>query len=197
MKAIQVWTPGGREALELWELPDPAPLNGEALVRVQTSGVNYVDVYYREGKYKAPLPFTPGIEGAGHVEGLGKGVSDFSIGDAVVWFGPLGSYAEMAVVPVHRLLKIPNGMPLDISAALINQGLTAYLLSHLTFALQPGNTCVVHAAAGGVGSLLTQMAKNAGARIIATTSTRQKQNSLTKPEPMKSFCTWRLTSPSK
>jgi NADPH2:quinone reductase len=174
MKAIQVRTPGGFEALELCELRDPVPNNGEVLVRVHTSGVNFVDVYYREGKYKAPLPFIPGIEGSGHVEALGEGVSDFSIGDPVVWFGPLGSYAEKAVVPVHRLLKIPAGMPLDISAALINQGLTAYLLTHLTFALQPRNTCVVHAAAGGVGSLLTQMAKNAGAKVIATTSTRQK-----------------------
>ena len=143
MKAIQVRTQGGPEALELCELPDPIPNNGEVLVCVHTSGVNFVDVYYREGKYKAPLPFIPGIEAAGHVEALGEGVSDFSIGDAVVWFGPLGSCAEKAVVPVHWLVKIPDGMPLDISAALINQGLTTYILSHLTFALQPGNTCVV------------------------------------------------------
>lgn len=174
MKAIQVRIPGGPEALELCKLPDPVPNSGEVLVRAHTSGVNYVDVYYREEKYKAPLPFIPGIEGSGHVEALGEGVADFAIDDAGVWFGPLGSYAEKAVVQVHWLLEIPTGMPLDISAEAINQGVTAYLLSHLTFSLQPGNCRLIHAAAGGVGSLLTQMAKNTGAKVIATTSTRQK-----------------------
>lgn len=174
MKAIQVRTPGGPDVLELRELPDPVPNSGEVLVRVHTSGVNFVEVYYREGKYKTPLSFLPGIQGSGHFEALGEGVTDFAINDAVVWFGPLGSYAEKAVVPIHWLLKIPSGMPLDVSAAVINQGLTAYLLSHLTFVLQPSNRCLVHAAAGGVGLLLTQMAKNAGAKVIATTSTRQK-----------------------
>ncbi len=174
MKAIKVRTTGGREALELCELPDPVPNKDEVLVRVSISGVNFIDVYYREGKYKAPLPFVPGLEGAGRVEALGEGVSEFSIGDAVVWFGLLGSYAEKAVVPVGRLLKILPGMPLDVSVALMAQGLMAYALSHLTFALKPGNTCIVHAAAGGVGSLLTQMAKNAGAKVIATVSTAQK-----------------------
>ena len=174
MKAIQVRATGGREALELCELPDPVPGKGEVLVKVRLAGVNFIDVYYREGKYKAPLPFIPGQEGAGRVETVGEGVSEVSIGDAVVWFGLLGSYAEMAVVPAHRLLKVPNGMPLDISVALMAQGLMAYALSYLTFALRPGHTCIVHAAAGGVGSLLTQMAKNAGAKVIATVSTAQK-----------------------
>jgi NADPH2:quinone reductase len=174
MKAIQVRTTGGREVLELCELPDPVPGKDEVLVRVSFSGVNFIDVYYREGKYKAPLPLIPGLEGAGVVEALGEGVSDFAIGDAVVWFGLLGSYAEKAVVPAHRLVKVPPGMSLDISVALMAQGLMAYALSHLTFALRPGHTCIVHAAAGGVGSLLTQMAKNAGAKVIATVSTAQK-----------------------
>jgi NADPH:quinone reductase len=174
MKAIQVKTTGGREVLELCELPDPSPGKDEVLVRVSISGVNFIDVYFREGKYKAPLPLIPGLEGAGRVEALGEGVSEFAIGDAVVWFGLLGSYAEKAVVPAHRLLKVPPGMSLEISVALMAQGLMAYGLSHLTFALRPGHTCIVHAAAGGVGSLLTQMAKNAGAKVIATVSTAQK-----------------------
>jgi NADPH2:quinone reductase len=174
MKAIQVRATGGPEVLELRELPDPVPLAGEALIRVHASGVNFIDVYYREGRYKAPLPLIPGLEGAGHVEALGEGVSEFAIGDAVVWFGLLGSYAEKTAVPAHRLLKVPPGMSLDISVALMAQGLMAYGLSHLTFALGPGHTCIVHSAAGGVGFLLTQMAKNVGARVIATVSTAEK-----------------------
>ena len=114
MKAIQVRATGGPEVLELRELPDPVPLAGEARIRVHASGVNFIDVYYREGRYKAPLPLIPGLEGAGHVEALGEGVSEFAIGDAVVWFGLLGSYAEKTAVPAHRLLKVPPGMSLDI-----------------------------------------------------------------------------------
>jgi NADPH2:quinone reductase len=174
MQAVQVRATGGIEVLELCELPDPVPNKDEVLVRVRRSGVNFIDIYYREGKYKAPLPLIPGLEGAGHVEAIGKDVSALSIGDPVVWFGVLGSYAEKAVVPAERLVKVPTEMPLDISVALMAQGLMAYALSHLTFALQPGRTCVVHAAAGGVGLLLTQMAKNAGAKVIATVSTAQK-----------------------
>ncbi len=174
MKAVQVRATGGREALELCELPDPVPGKDEVLIQVHISGVNFVDIYYREGKYQAPLPLIPGLEGSGYVEALGEGVSEFSIGDAVVWFGLLGSYAEKVVVPAHRLVKVPSGMPLDIPVTLMAQGVMAYGLSHLTFALRPGLTCIVHAAAGGVGLLLTQMAKNAGARVIATVSTAQK-----------------------
>ena len=176
MKAVQVNATGGPDVLELSDLPDPIPGKDEVLVRISISGVNFIDVYYREGKYKAPLPFIPGLEGAGHVEALGEGVTEFSVGEAVVWFGLLGSYAEKAVVPAQRLLKVLPDMPLDISAALISQGLTAYALSHRTFTLKSGDTCIVHAAAGGVGSLLTQMAKNAGAKVIATVSTAQKAN---------------------
>ena len=174
MKAIQVRATGGPEVLELRELPDPVPQAGEALVRVHTSGVNFIDVYFREGKYKAELPFIPGLEGSGHVEALGEGVTNLSVGDAVAWWGPLGSYAEETVVAGRTLVKVPPGVDLQNAAALMAQGATAYLLSHLTFALKPGSTALIHAAAGGVGFLLTQMAKNAGATVIATTSTPKK-----------------------
>jgi NADPH:quinone reductase len=132
------------------------------LVRVHTSGVNFIDVYYREGKYKAPLPFTPGGEGSGHVEALGEGVTDLSVGDSVAWWGPLGSYAEKAIVAAKTLVKVPSGVDLQSAAALIVQGATACYLSHLTFELKPGNMALVHAAAGGVGCLLTQNGKKGG-----------------------------------
>jgi NADPH2:quinone reductase len=174
MNAIQVRSFGGPEVLEFREVPDPIPQAGEVLVRVHTSGVNFMDVYYRVGKYKAPLPLIPGGEGSGHVEALGEGVTELSIGDAVAWIGSVGTYAEKEVVPADRLVKIPSGVNLQDAAALILQGITAYYLSHLTLALKPGTTALVHAAAGGVGLLLTQMAKHAGATVIATTSTSQK-----------------------
>lgn len=174
MKAIQVRSTGGPEVLELRELPDPVPQEGEVLVRVHTSGVNFVDVYYREGKYKALLPLIPGCEGSGHVEALGKGVTDFSIGDSVAWWGPLGSYAEKAIIAAKTLVKVPSGVDLQSAGALMAQGATAYFLSHLTFELKPESTALVHAAAGGVGFLLTQMAKRAGATVIATASTPKK-----------------------
>src|ERR1700760_5061734 len=174
MKAIQVRSTGGPKVLELRELSDPVAQAGEVLVRVHTSGVNFIDVYYREGKYKAPLPFTPGCEGSGHVEALGEGITDFSVGDSVAWWGPLGSYAEKAIVSAKSLVKVPSGVDLQSAAALMVQGATAYYLSHLTFELRPGHTALVHAAAGGVGFLLTQMAKRAGATVIATASTPKK-----------------------
>jgi NADPH2:quinone reductase len=174
MKAIQVRTPGGPEVLEFRDVPDPVPEAGEALVRVHTSGVNFVDVYFREGKYKAPLPFIPGGEGSGHIEALGAGVTDLSVGEAVAWLGTVGSYAEKIVVPADRLVRVPAGLDLQNAAALMVQGITAYYLSHLTFALKPGHTALVHAAAGGVGLLLTQMAKRSGALVIGTVSTAEK-----------------------
>src|ERR1700674_3714550 len=118
MKAIQVQSTGGPEVLVLRELPDPAPQAGEVLVRVHTSGVNFIDVYFREGKYKAKLPFIPGLEGSGHVEGLGDGVTNHSVGDAVAWWGPLGSYAEKTVVAGRTLVKVPSGVDLQNAAAL-------------------------------------------------------------------------------
>jgi NADPH2:quinone reductase len=174
MKAIQIQSTGGPEVLQLHELPDPVPQAGEALIRVHTSGVNFMDVYFREGKYKAPLPFVPGGEGSGHVEALGAGVTDLSVGDQVAWIGSIGTYAEKALVPADRLVKLPPGVDLQDAGAGILQGITAYYLSHLTFKLTPGTTALVHAAAGGVGLLLTQMAKRAGATVIGTTSTVQK-----------------------
>jgi NADPH:quinone reductase len=174
MKAIQVRSTGGPEVLELRDLSDPVPQAGEVLVRVHTSGVNFIDVYYREGKYHAPLPFIPGGEGSGYVEALGEGITDFSVGDPVAWWGPLGSYAEKAIVAARTLVNVPSGVDLQSAAALMVQGATAYYLSHLTFELKPGSTALVHAAAGGVGYLLTQMAKRAGATVIATTSTPGK-----------------------
>jgi len=174
MKAIQVRKTGGPEVLEFRDVPDPVPQAGQVLVRVHSSGVNFMDVYLREGKYKAPLPFIPGGEGSGHVEALGAGVTDLSVGDAVAWLGSVGSYAERVVVPADRLVRVPAGLDLQKASALMVQGITAYYLSHLTFALRPGHTALVHAAAGGVGFLLTQMAKNVGATVIATTSTPEK-----------------------
>jgi len=173
MKAIQVRTTGGPEVLEFRDVPDPAAQAGQVLVRVHTSGVNFMDVYYREGKYKAPVPFVPGSEAAGRVEALDAGVTGIAVGDAVAWMSTTGTYAEKPV-PAERIVKVPAGVDLQGAAALLLQGVTAYYLSHLTFELKPGNKAVVHAAAGGVGFLLTQMAKNVGATVIATTSTPEK-----------------------
>jgi len=136
--------------------------------------VNFIDVYYREGKYKAPLPFVLGGEGSGTISSLGEGVSDFSIGDAVAWFGPLGSYAELAVVKAAIVVKVPQEVSLDVAAAIMMQGVTAHYLATSTFQLKAGDTALVHAGAGGVGALLTQMAVAVGARVIATVSTEEK-----------------------
>lgn len=174
MKAIQVRSTGGPEVLVLHEIPDPVPQVGEVLVQVHASGVNFMDVYYREGKYKAPLPFIPGGEAAGYVKAVGDGVIGFGIGDTVAWISSLGTYAQEAVVPADRLVKVPSGVDLQDAAALMLQGITAYYLSHLTFVLKPDTTALIHAAAGGVGLLLTQMAKQAGTTVIATASTPQK-----------------------
>ena len=174
MKAIQLTTVGGPEVLKVSELADPTPGKGEVLIRVHASGVNFIDVYYREGKYKAPLPFVLGAEGSGHIEALGSEVTGFSVGDPVAWYGPLGSYTELAVVKANIVVKVPEGLSLDIAAAIMMQGVTAHYLSHSTFQLKAGDTALVHAAAGGVGALLTQMASALGVRVIATVSTPEK-----------------------
>ena len=174
MKAIQLTTVGGPEVLKVSELADPTPGKGEVLIRVHASGVNFIDVYYREGKYKAPLPFVLGAEGSGHIEALGSEVTDFSVGDPVAWYGPLGSYTELVVVKANIVVKVPEGLSLDIAAAIMMQGVTAHYLSHSTFQLKAGDTALVHAAAGGVGALLTQMASALGVRVIATVSTPEK-----------------------
>src|ERR1700731_4473797 len=174
MKAIQVQQPGGPEAMELVELPVPQPKPNEAVVKLSASGVNFIDVYFREGRYKAALPIILGQEGAGVVNAVGTEVTTVNNGDRVAWCGLLGSYAEYAAVPADRLVPIPDGVTDQQAAAAMLQGMTAHYLSHDTYPLKKGETALVHAAAGGVGLLLTQMAHNIGARVIATVSTDAK-----------------------
>lgn len=174
MRAIQVNRTGGPEVLELAELPRPEPKTGEVLVRIAAAGVNFIDCYLREGRYPAPLPFTPGQEAAGTVEALGEGVTGFAVGDHVAWNGTRGTYAEYACAPARDLLKVPEGINLEDAAGVLLQGLTAHYLVHDTYRVQHGDTVLVHAGAGGVGLLLTQMAKMLGARVITTVSTDDK-----------------------
>ena len=174
MKAIQIQQTGGPEVLTLADIPVPTLKAGEALVKVHASGINFIDVYYREGRYKTELPFINGQEGAGIVEAVGEGVSEFKPGDAVVWCHVLGSYAEYAAVPLAMLVHVPQNLDLKLAAAVMLQGMTAHYLAHSTFPLKSGDTALVHAAAGGTGLLLTQMASQAGARVIATVSTEEK-----------------------
>ena len=175
MKAIQIQQTGGPEVMVLRDTPVPQPKPGEALVKVRASGVNFIDVYYREGRYKTDLPFVNGQEGAGVVERVGAEVRDIQPGDAVAWCNVLGSYAEYAVVPADKLVSVPDGLDLKLAAAVMLQGMTAHYLSHSTFALKAGDVALIHAAAGGVGLLLTQMAAQAGASVIATVSTEEKE----------------------
>jgi len=174
MKAIEVKQPGGPEAMELVELPVPQPKANEAVVKLAASGVNFIDVYHREGRYKVPLPFTPGQEGAGVVTAVGADVKSVKVGDRVAWSGPPGSYAEYAALPADLLVPLPAGVTDQQAAAAMLQGMTAHYLSHDTYPLKRGETALVHAAAGGVGLLLVQMAHNIGARVIATVSTDEK-----------------------
>jgi len=174
MKAIQVKQLGGPDAMELVEVPVPQAKANEAVVKLAASGVNFVDVYYREGRYKAQLPFVPGQEGAGVVSAIGAEVKSVKVGDRVAWSGLLGSYAEYEAVPADRLVPIPKGVSDQQAAAAMLQGMTAQYLSHSTYPLKKGETALVHAAAGGAGLLLVQMAHNIGARVIGTVSTEEK-----------------------
>jgi NADPH2:quinone reductase len=175
MKAIAIDRNGDPSVLQLHDLPVPAPKAGEALVRLEASGVNYIDVYYRTGTYPAPhLPLVIGQEGAGVVEAVGEGVTSVKKGDRVAYAGTLGSYAEFAAVPAATLVPVPDGVALRDAAALMLQGMTAHYLINSTFALQAGHTALVHAGAGGVGLLLTQLAKAKGATVITTVSTAEK-----------------------
>lgn len=180
MKAVQVKAFGGPEALRLVETARPTPGPGEALLRLHTAGVNYIDVYMRDGSYvrshtyKTPLPMTIGMEAVGTVVAVGDGVETVRAGMRVGYCLSRGSYAEYAAVPVGKLVEIPSGVPDDIATALMLQGSTAHYLTHSAFPLQPGHTCLVHAGAGGVGQLLVQLAKARGARIIATVGTPAK-----------------------
>ena len=174
MRAIQIRTTGGPEVMEAVEVPTPKPGTGQVLVKIEASGVNFIDTYLREGRYPAELPFIPGQEAAGIVVGLGGGVSGFALGDRVAWNGTRGTYAEFACAPAADLLKIPDGISFLQAAAVLLQGLTAHYLSHDTYPIRAGETVLIHAGAGGVGLLLTQMAKRLGARVLTTVSTEQK-----------------------
>jgi NADPH2:quinone reductase len=174
MKAVQVKQVGGPEVMEVVELPVPQPKANEAVVKLAAAGVNFIDVYYREGRYKAPLPFVLGQEGAGVVTATGAEVKSVKVGDRVAWTAQLGSYAEYAAVPADRLVPIPPGVSDHEAAAAMLQGMTAQYLSHDTYSLKKGETTLIHAAAGGVGLLLVQMAHHIGVRVIATVSTEEK-----------------------
>ncbi|MGA7157510.1 MAG: quinone oxidoreductase [Acidobacteriaceae bacterium] len=174
MRAIQIKQTGGPEVMELVELPVPRPGAGQVLVKIEAAGVNFIDTYLREGRYPAALPFTPGQEAAGTVAELGAGVSGFVVGDRVAWNGTRGTYAEFACAPAADLLPIPKGMSFQQAAAVLLQGLTAHYLSHDTHPIRAGETVLIHAGAGGVGLLLTQMAKRLGATVLTTTSTEEK-----------------------
>jgi NADPH:quinone reductase len=175
MNAIRIHETGGPEALQLEVLPDPAPGAGELLIDVEAIGVNFIDVYQREGLYPLQRPFTPGAEAAGTVSALGPGVTNFAVGDRVVSETVRGAYAERAVVAAQRAIRIPSGVTTKQAAAVCLQGMTAQYLSTSTFRLEPGHRALVHAAAGGVGLLLCQMAKKRGAFIIGTASTDEKR----------------------
>lgn len=174
MQAIQVTEVGGPEVLTLTELPVPTPKPNEAVVQIKASGVNFIDVYFREGRYPAPLPFVDGQEAAGVVTEIGGEVTEVKPGDRVAYTSSLGSYAEYAAVPASRLVKIPDGLDFEQAAAAMLQGMTAHYLLHSTYPLKQGETALIHAAAGGVGLLLVQMAKKIGARVIATAGTPEK-----------------------
>jgi NADPH:quinone reductase len=174
MKAIQVSQAGGPEVLVPAELPTPKPKANEAVVQVKAAGVNFIDVYFREGRYPAQLPFVNGQEAAGVVTEIGSDVAEVLVGDRVAYSGALGSYAEYAAVPAARLVNIPDDLNFEQAAAAMLQGMTAHYLVHSTYKLQAGETALIHAAAGGVGLLLVQMAKKIGARVIGTAGTQDK-----------------------
>jgi NADPH:quinone reductase len=174
MKAIQVSQTGGPEVLTLVDLPVPEPKPNEAVVQIEAAGVNFIDVYFREGHYPTPLPFVDGQEAAGVVVATGADVSDVKVGDRVAYSGALGSYAEYAAVPADRLVKIPDQLDFTQAAAAMLQGMTAHYLSHSTYPIKRGETALIHAAAGGVGLLLVQMCKLIGGRVIGTVSSEEK-----------------------
>ncbi len=174
MKAIQVKKVGGPEVLTLVDIPAPKPKPKEAVVKISAAGVNFIDVYFRNGHYPSTLPFTIGQEGSGIVSEVGADVKTFKPGDRVAYTGIRGSYAEYAAVPADRLVLLPPGITEQQAAAAMLQGMTAHYLVHDTYPLKKGETALIHAAAGGVGLLLVQMAKYIGARVIATVGTEEK-----------------------
>lgn len=180
MKAIAIARFGGPEVLELMERPAPAPGPGDALVKLEYAGINFIDIYMRSGHYarshtyQTPLPMTLGMEGGGTVAALGDGVDSVKVGDRVAYCIVRGSYAELAAVPASKLVRVPENVPLPIATALMLQGCTAHYLSHSAFALGSQHTCLVHAGAGGVGQLLIQLAKERGATVITTVGSAEK-----------------------
>jgi NADPH2:quinone reductase len=174
MLAIRVHTAGGPDALRVDDVPVPIPAAGNAVVKLAAAGVNFIDTYQRSGLYAIPLPATLGQEGAGVVTAVADDVSDVRVGDRVAYQGVLGAYAEYAAVPADQLVPVPDGVTLEQAAALMLQGMTAHYLATSTYPLADGDVCLVHAAAGGVGLLLCQIAAMRGARVIGTTSTAQK-----------------------
>ena len=174
MNAIQIHSTGGPEVLQLVDLPIPIPGPGQVLIRVEAVGVNFIEIYFCKGQYKATMPLVPGSEAAGTIEDLGSGVTGFKPGDLVASVGVLGSYAEYALVPAAQLVKVPAGLSPEQAAAAMLQGMTAHYLAHSTYPIKSGETALVHAGAGGVGLLLTQMATKAGARVLTTVSTKEK-----------------------
>jgi len=174
MKIVLVEEPGGPEQLRLIEMPKPEPGRDQALVKIAAAGVNFIDIYHRTGLYKVDPPITLGMEGAGVVEAVGEGVTEVAPGDRVAYAMARGSYAEYAVVPAWMLVKLPPALDFQSAAAAMLQGMTAHYLTHSTFPLKSGDACLIHAAAGGVGLLLVQMAKMRGARVFGTVSTPAK-----------------------
>jgi len=174
MKAIRVNAPGGPEVLRYEDVAEPAPKAGEAVVKVDAAGINYIDVYQRSGQYKLALPLTLGLEAGGTVTAVGPNVAEVKVGDKVAYTGIPGAYAQYAAVPAARLVTLPAGLTTRQGAAAMLQGLTAHYLACSTYPLKSGDTCLVHAAAGGVGLLLCQIAKMRGARVIGTVSTEEK-----------------------
>jgi len=174
MKAVYIEKNGGPEALTYGDMPKPEPGAGQALVKVAAAGVNFIDTYQRSGLYKIPLPAILGSEGAGTVEAVGEGVTNVKLGDRVAWGTARGAYAEYAALPVSALIAIPGAVAFKEAAAVMLQGMTAHYLTHSTFPLKSGHTALVHAAAGGTGRLIVQMAKIAGTRVIGTAGSAEK-----------------------
>ncbi|MGH3326532.1 MAG: quinone oxidoreductase family protein [Streptomycetales bacterium] len=175
MHSVAVTRPGGPEVLELTDGEAPSPGPGEVLVDVAASGVNYIDVYRRTGIYPVPTPFVAGSEASGTVTEVGPGVAEISVGDRVAWATVPGSYADQAVVAAEQAVPVPEGVPTETAAASMLQGMTAHYLTHDTHPVQPGDTALVHAGAGGMGLLLTQLVRLRGGRVIATVSTPEKE----------------------
>ena len=174
MKAVRVHAPGGPEAMKFEDVPEPTPKAGEAIVKVDAAGLNYIDVYQRSGLYKLEMPLTLGLEAGGTVTAVAPGVTEVKVGDKVAYTGVPGAYAQYAAVPAARLVVLPHGVSTRQGAAAMLQGMTAHYLACTTYPLKSGDTCLVHAAAGGVGLLLCQMAKMRGARVLGTVSTEEK-----------------------